>query len=230
MDNSSPDLNELMREVAAQRDARLQHGRPEISPERLRQVQAALARKFPVETGLNSAAMRRDASLRSRESQIPPVVETELTKRLAFSAGFEASEPFRFPRRSVHLFRHRLACAAAVAAAVMVLIGGGFYFSGPSSHVPSARRLGELELPSGRTSITGSSDAASLTHPGDRLFESSGDHLTLRVGKIELASLQPSLLTINRTILADRRQGDRGLPLDLPIRQMLIDAAGPAIP
>ncbi len=94
MDNASPDLNELMREVAAQRDAGLQHGRPEISSERLRQLQAALARKFPVETGLHSAAMRRDASLRTRESQIPPVVETELTKRLAFTGDFEAHELF----------------------------------------------------------------------------------------------------------------------------------------
>jgi len=230
MDNSSPDLKQIVRDMAAQRDAGLRHGRPEISPERLRRLQAALARKLPVETGLHSAAMRRDASLRTRESQIPPVVKTELTKRLAFSAGFEASESFRFPRRSVHLSRHRLASAAAVAAAVIVLIGGGFYFSGSSSRVPAIRISGELELPSGKTSVTGSSDAASLTNPGHRLFDSSGDHLTLRVGTIELASLQPSLLTINRTILPDRRQGDRGLPLDLPIRQMLIDAAGPAIP
>src|SRR3954471_2153975 len=143
MDNSSPDLHELIREVAAQRDAGLQHGRPRISADRLRGLQAALAQKFPVEAALKSAAMRRDASLHSREFQIPPVVETELTKRLAFSAEYETTELRRFPRQSAHLSRRRLAIAAVVAAAAVILVGGESYFSSSSSAVRSIAVSGE---------------------------------------------------------------------------------------
>jgi hypothetical protein len=230
MDNSSPDIHELIRELAAQRDSGLRHCRPDISRERLRRLQAALAQKFPVETSLNSAAMRRDASLDNREFQIPPIVETELTKRLTFSAEYKLNEGRPLARQMVHLSRQRLASAAAVAAAVSILVGGGLYFVGSGWHGSSTGISGDLEGPSASKSISGSSDAASLRRPGDRVFESSGEHLTLRVGKIELASLQPSLLSINQTVLADRRHREQGLPLDLPIREILIDATGPAIP
>lgn len=230
MDNSSPDLQELIRELAAQRDAGLQNGGPEISFERLGRLRAALAQRFPVETGLDSAAMRRDASLSPRELQIPLVVENGLTKRLAFSGEYETNEPRRYPRQTVRIFGQRLATAATLAAAVIILLGGAFYFSRSPGDVTSRRVSGAPGVPFPHTSINGSSDAASFTYPGDRLFDSSGDHLTLRVGKIELASLQPSLLMIAGTSLADWRHSDQGLPLDLPIREMLIDAAGPATP
>jgi len=229
MDNFSTDITDMMREVAEQRDAGLREGLPEISPDRLRRLQAALAREFPVECGLDSIAMRRDASLRTRAPQLPTSVETELAKGLTFTGAFEASELVRLPSPSVQLSR-RLVSALAIAAAVIVLIGGAFYFSGSKNPVTAVGVSGKLESPSVRTITTVSSGAASLTDAGDRLFASSGNDLTLRVSKIELASLQPSLLTMNRAILADRRHADRGLPLDLPIREMFIDEATSATP
>lgn len=219
-----------MRDVAVQRDAGLRCKRAELSPDRLRRLQAALARKFPLETALHSAAMRRDASLRKRESEIPAIVQTELAKRLACSGGFGTRERFRSSRHLLHLLLDPPANAAGIAAAVAVLMGGAFYFSAASSRAPAIAGPGQLNLRRGSASISASRDAASLTQPGNRVFESSADHLTLRVGKIELASLEPSLLSINRTILADPRHADRGLPLDLPIRDLLIDTAGPAMP
>jgi hypothetical protein len=54
------------------------------------------------------------------------------------------------------------------------------------------------------------------------IFERSADQLTSRAKRLELASLEPSLLTINRA-LPDFERPDRLLPLDLPIRQIRLD-------
>jgi hypothetical protein len=53
-------------------------------------------------------------------------------------------------------------------------------------------------------------------------FFSDATPLTLRANRLELASLDRSLLAINRT-LPDFEQGNRILPLDLPIRPIRLD-------
>ena len=56
----------------------------------------------------------------------------------------------------------------------------------------------------------------------DRAFERSGDRLTLRFNRSELASLEPSVFSINGA-LPILEQQDHVLPLDLPMRQIRLD-------
>lgn len=227
MDNSSLSIINLMRKVAAHRDAQLRKSGPEISANRLRGLQAALARRFPVETALHSAAIRRDVLLQFRETEIPLPVKAELTKRLAFTGGNAASNVSRLLPCPTYCPHRRLASAAALAAAVIGLIGGAFYFSGADGRTRTTHVSRVSESPVGRKDITELPAAPSPADSGDRLFVSSRDHLTLRVSRAELASFQPPLLAINGAMLTDRRQADQGLPLDLPVREMLMNTASP---
>jgi hypothetical protein len=118
-----------------------------------------------------------------------------------------------------------LAKTVAIAAAVILLFGGTFYFARPN-RAGAPVRISER----GTTATAPLFKTALLTDAGDRFFGNTGGDLTLHVSKVELASLQPSLLSINRAILAERYYADQGLPLDLPIRQILSETATPAMP
>jgi hypothetical protein len=86
-----------------------------------------------------------------------------------------------------------------------------FFRSGnPATRISEERRPGSIE--------NAALEAISIND----VFRPFADHLTLRVNPIELASLEPSLLTINRA-LPEFEQADRVLPLDLPIRKIRLD-------
>jgi hypothetical protein len=65
-------------------------------------------------------------------------------------------------------------------------------------------------------------NSAPIAFSNVSIFERPPNHLTLKANRLELAALEPSLLTINRS-LPDLERPDRVLPLDLPIRQIRLD-------
>ncbi|MFN2476523.1 MAG: hypothetical protein ABR526_09330 [Chthoniobacterales bacterium] len=231
MDKDFDHVSVGLREVADRRDNRLSDSGAAIPPDRLQSLHAALGSRFPVETALRTAANQRDESL-SRGPVLPQRVELLLHRRLLAERPDPvqrgASQPWtaavqRFWTASRTPFTQLAAALALIVCAIGALrfgrLGGN---NGPASisHSPSR--------PPFATQASGESAYQLRLEKG--LLRKPGAELTLRVSTIELASLQPSLLNINRALLADRDDFNRGLPLDLPIRQMLIDGDVTATP
>jgi hypothetical protein len=204
MDRQVDGLAGAMREIARQRDNRLREA-AEISPDRLRQLQAFLAAELPVETGLSAAARQRDESLSALEPALPTVVHAALAEQVR-SVGAA-------PRR-VDMLRQFGAYRAAAALAVAALIGAAFL------HFSRARNSSAEISSEARRGFVADSEQILFSRPG--FLDRSANPLTLRINRLELASLDPSLLTINRALF-DFEPSNRALPLDLPIRQIHLD-------
>jgi hypothetical protein len=210
MDKRIDGLAGAMREIAEQRDNQLRNAE-EISPDRLEQLRACLAGELPVETGLLAAAKRRDESLRW-EPVLPAMVRAALVEQTR-SVRKEA-KPFNVLRQlsawvSATSLSGAYRTAAALAAAIVVT-------------------LAILQLSRSRDAATQTSIAlAPNSIPAD--FFSDATPLTLRVSRLELASLDRSLLTINRAFPKFEQQ-NQPLPLDLPIRPIRLDVDAVRMP
>jgi hypothetical protein len=204
MDKQLGGLAGAMREIAGQRDNQLRDAGA-IPPARLRQLQAFLASEVPVEAVLFTAAQQRDELLRPSEPVLPMMVRAALAEEVRSVRA--AAGPFE-------MLRQFGAYRAAAALAVAALIGAALlHFSGArnsENRISAEPRRGFVAL----------SEAGPSSGVGQ--FERSIDPLTLRMNRLELASLDPSLLTINRALF-DFEPSNRVLPLDLPIRQIHLD-------
>jgi hypothetical protein len=203
MDKRADGLTGAMREIAEQRDNQLCDGGA-ISAERLEQLQVFLAAERPVEMALFAAARQRDKSLSLPEPVLPAVVHAALVERVRTVRG--KANPFgvlrqipawlRAPRWS-EVYR-----TAAIAAVAIVMTSAVLHFS--RSRDDAATQLSTAPLSSIPT------------------FSSDVPPLNLGVRRIELASLDPSLLTI-KGALPHLEQPGLALPLDLPVRQIRLD-------
>lgn len=171
----------------------------EISTERFEQLQAFLAAELPVETALFAAAKRRDQSLNGWPV-FPAMVRATLAEQI----------------RSVGTRRNLFGAyrtAAAIAAAIVVTFAVLQF-----SH---SRDTATRTLAVAPSSSIMDADAAA--------FFNDATPLTLRVSRLELASLDRSLLTINRA-LPNFDQRTQPLPLDLPIRPIRLDVEAVRMP
>lgn len=220
MDKRLDGLAGAMREIAEKRDKRLRE-EGAIPARRFKQLEALIAAELPVETALFAAARRRDERLSTAEPMLPVMVRAALVEQVTSKRA--AANPFARLREMVSQFEARrwaaVHRAAAVIAAVVVITSIGLHWSRPTG---PANRISN-ESPS-----TSSVDPVRVL-PHDQLFEKPADRLTLRMSRLELASLELSSLTINRA-LADLEQPDRALPLDLPIRQIRLDVESVRMP
>jgi hypothetical protein len=209
MDKQANGLAGGMRAIAEQRDNQLRDA-AEIPLDRLKQLRAFLAAELPVETALFAAARQRDESLSATEPVLRTVVHAALAEQVR--SGCAAAKPPHMlwqPGAWLEAARLPAAYRAAAAVAVAALIGVAllhFFRSRNSSEVPPA--------------FVANSEPVVFSGVG--LFDRSTDPLTLRMNRFELASLDPSLLTINRALF-DFDHSNRVLPLDLPIRQIHLD-------
>lgn len=221
-----------MRDIAEQRD-NLLRGERAISPDRLQRLHAILASELPVETALFAAGRQRDESLSVRVPVLPATIRAALAQQLPpLRAAPKPLDALRLSRIRLHTWWGSLGpTRVAIAAIVILLAAGALHFADWSS-VTRGLRISDptLQPTADPKSAPEFAHQGLPPHPEERSFTASSDHLTLRVGTMELASLQPSLLTINRVFLPDRYEADRSLPLDLPIRQILIDAEAARTP
>lgn len=229
MDNRIDDLATALHELTAQRDDLLRD-QGTISPDRLQRLHRVLASELLVETALSVAALKRDELRGLPKPGIPAPVEALLAAQLRFLRPTLHSRRESF-RRSEN-YRGRLWALLqpewiGVATALVVVSAGVLHFGSwgkPARGVrtPEGTALQvSAEPPEGAVV---SAHQELRTRPEDSFFSTSGNHLNLRVSTIELASLRPSLLTINGDYFPDRSERDSGLRLDLPVRQILIDA------
>ena len=207
MDKRINGLAGAMREIAELRDNQLREVE-EISTARFEQLQAFLAEELPVDTALFAAAKRRDESL-SGEPALPTMMRAALVEQIR-SARSEA-KPFSGLRQLVAWVNGtNLSGAYRTAAAVAAALFVAFAMLQLSRSRNAAIQTSTAVPPS----FIWNADAAAFFNDPARL--------TLRVSRLELASLDRSLLTINRA-LPDFEQGNRPLPLDLPIRPIRLD-------
>jgi hypothetical protein len=200
MDKQVNGLTGAMRDIAEQRDKQLRDV-DQISSQRLEQLHSFLAAELPVDTALFAAAKQRDESLNGWPA-LPAIVRAALLGQVR-SARSEA-KPFTALRQSTWAGVYRT--AAAVAATIVIAFA-------------------MLQLSGSRDAATQTSNAvpaSSIMNADLVAFFSDATPLTLRANRLELASLDRSLLAINRT-LPDFEQGNRILPLDLPIRPIRLD-------
>jgi hypothetical protein len=208
MDKRMEGLAGAMREIAEQRDNQLRASGA-ICGHRLEQLRAFLATELPVEAALFAAARQRDKSLSLPEPALPAAVHAALVEHLrsvrAKAKPFDALRDLaawcKAPR---WLEAYR---TAAIAALAIVVTSAVLHFSRSREHA-ATQIFGALPR--------------SVANPESPGFSSDEAHLSLRVTRFELASLDPSLLSLNRA-LPNLEQSDRGLPLDLPIRQIRLD-------
>lgn len=214
MDKRRYGLAGAMREIAKQRDTQMRKVGV-IPADRLEQLKAFLAAELPVETALFAAARRRDESLTVPDPTLPAAANATLIEQVRL---------FRVAAKPLDLLRHWAAwlevgslrrgyrTAAAVAATVVIAsVALRFFTRGnPAIPIPSKSRPFSVLNP-------GPAAFSNIT-----IFERSADQLILRANRPELASLEPSLLTINRS-LPDFERPNRGLPLDLPIKRIRLD-------
>lgn len=221
MDKHVDGLARAMREMAGQRDNQLREAGA-IPPDRLKKLQAFLAAELPVETALFAVARQRDESLRAEQLVLPTVMHAALAEAVRSVRG--AAKPLdvlrRFggwlePASLSGVYR-----AAAAVAATALIATALLHFS----HSGSTPGRSSSEPPP--HSIV---NAEPAVFSRASLFERSANQLTLRMNRFELASLDPSLLTINRTF-PDFPQPDRVLPLDLPLRQIHLDVESVGTP
>jgi hypothetical protein len=204
MDKQVDGLAGALRKVARHRDNQLRDGAG-IPPDRLKQLQAFLAAELPVEARLFAAARQRDELLSASEPVLPSVVHAALAEEVR--SVRDAATPFE-------MLRQFGAYRAAAALAVAALIGAGLL------HFSRARNASAQISSEARRGFVALSEPSLFSGVG--LFDRSIDPLTLRMNRLELASLDPSLLTINRALF-DFEPSNRALPLDLPIRKIRLD-------
>jgi hypothetical protein len=204
MDKQAEGLAGAMRGIAGQRDNQLGDAAG-IPPDRLKQLQAFLAAELPVDTGLFAAARQRDRALSASEPVLPMVVHATLAAEVRSVRA--AARPFEMLR---HFGVYRAAAALALAA----LIGAGLLHFSHTRNLPA--RVSSDQQPG----FVANSEPVAFSEVG--FFERSADPLAFRMNRLELASLDPSVLTINRALL-DFEPSNRVLPLDLPIRQIHLD-------
>ena len=203
MDKRADGLAGAMREIAEFRDNQLRDAGA-IPAKRLEQLQAFLVAERPVETALFVAARQRDKSLSLPELVLPAVVHAALLEEVRsiraqakpFDALRHVAAWLTAPRWSV-FYR-----TAAIAAVAIVMASAVLHFS--RSRDEAAPQLSIAPLSSIPT------------------FSSDVPPLNLGVRRIELASLDPSLLTF-KGALPHLGQPDLALPLDLPMRQIRLD-------
>ncbi|MFL6521425.1 MAG: hypothetical protein ACJ8NS_14480 [Chthoniobacterales bacterium] len=200
MDKQVDGLAGAMREIAGLRDNQLRDAGG-IPPDRLKQLQALLAAELPVEAGLFAATRQRDELLSAADPVLPTAVHAALAEQVRSV-------------RPLDMLRQFGAYRAAAALAVAALIGATLL------HFSHARNWPTQISSEARPGFVANSEPGVLS--GVDLFDRSIDPLTLRMNRLELASLDPSLLTINRALF-DFEPSNHVLPLDLPIRQIHLD-------
>jgi hypothetical protein len=230
MANRSDDLDAAMREITARRDNLVEADKA-ISADRLQGLHAVLASEFPVEMALSHAARQRDEMLADRVPVIPKFVEASLVGRLLARAKSAASpQPVtRHGRIGQRWWRIvHTPSALQLAATVALLAAGVVLISNLGSGRSPIEASSELLRSASHKARTAERVAhqPSSARAGDSFLPASNNQLTLRVSTTELAALQPSLLTA--AFLPDRYDAD--LPLDLPVRQILMDAAAARTP
>lgn len=207
-----------MSRLAARRDELLPEFSPSISPVRLQQLQAALAKVYPVETALRRIALERDASLGLGEGMPTPVTFV-LANRLRLLACSNGEAP---RHQSVVVGRRLANPIMAAAAAIALFVGFWFEWQqltnrhGVSTLVPrpseETNAVGPVAGPLVK-SVRGTSFAGAT----------SDDYLNLQVSAVQLLALQSSALGIERSIASSTEDLDQVLPLNLPVRQISLD-------
>lgn len=211
MDKRIDGLAAAMREIAEQRDSRLRDAGA-ISADRFEQLNLFLAAELPVETALFTAARRRDASLKTAEPVLPAIVRAALAEQVeSVRSATPVLDVLRqlFARLKAMTFAPIYRTAAVVA--VTVFITFALLHLSPSHQTT---RISKESQP----------NSGMVLGPAvfSNVFERPANQLTLQVSRLDLASLDPSLLTIARA-LPEFEHAERVLPLDLPIRQIRLD-------
>jgi hypothetical protein len=229
MDKHSDDVSKAMREIAERRDLDLCERARSLSRERLQQLREKLESEFPVETVLRRARDNRDNLLTERPV-LPRPLEILLRRRLS-GRGSDAVQRGALRRWAVALQRvwptSRIATQCAAALGVIFLTMAALQIERLFRTEKTATISHYTPHPYFATKV-----GENLGHGGPEtwLLRKPGDALTLQISTIELASREASLFTINRALLAQHHDFGRGLPLDLPFRQILIDGDAIAIP
>ncbi len=233
MDKELDHLSNAMREVAAQRDKLLRESSGAISTDRLQCLHATLASQFPVEAALSEVAIRRDEALGTQAPLLPAHVAVALAQRLSLRrTTLESGKALWLSPSWLYSLLHSVGTPARVMVAVtMVILTAGALKLARWGHI-SGLRISDAssQRPAQPNSAADPAHQGAAARSEDSFLPGSGSNLTLRVSTIELASLRPSLLTMNRAFLPDRYESDRGLPLDLPIRQIFIEAERARMP
>ena len=206
MDNRCNGLAGAMREISHERDCRLRDA-DQIGPERLETLQAFLATELPVDTALFAVAKRRDASL-SREPALPSMVRAALVQELR--SGPREARLFDGLRQLIGRVHERSLSGAFRTAAALAAIVLTFLML----QVSRWRGAANQPSPSLPASPGMTADLAA--------FFSDATPLRLRVSRLELASLDRSLLTINRA-WPELEAANRHSPLDLSIQPIKLD-------
>ena len=211
MDKRVDGLAGAMREIAEQRDSQLREAGA-ISADRLKQLNAFLAVELPLETALLSAARQRDESLSVMEPVLPAAVHAALVEHArsvrAAATRLDVLRQLVAPLKAMSLATGYR--TAAVVAATVLITFALLHFS----HLNQPARISNQSRPNSVVAL-GPADFSNV-------FERPADQLTLQVSRLQLASLDPSLLTVARP-LPEFEHPDRALPLDLPIRQIRLD-------
>jgi hypothetical protein len=230
MANERDDFDETMREITAHRDELIERNRA-ISAERLQRLQRTLSSELPLESAFSDAARLRDEMLSERIVMIPTSVEGALTDRLL--ARVQSSPRggwlLAMYRGIVRSWRFAHAAAAVGLATAVAVVGAGVVLTLQSfSKTKPVEVAGDPQVVALQEPLA-AEDAARESRAargGDNFLRPSANQLTLRISTTELALLQASLLTAR--YVPDER--DAGLPLDLPIRQSLMDAEPARMP
>jgi hypothetical protein len=233
----SAGIENVLRQVAKHRDKLLRKV-PALSPARQAILTDCLAREFPLETALRGAATKRDQLLPPYRSGIPRSVESILHRRLdALDAAGLARAPRRLNglkrassakqrlrrggiltsdlvrRTSVWLTFFRsppgisfTACALIIAA--LLCFGSGRTSSVRHAVLPKAPRPDEVNV-----------------NPGTDLFIRRVSIRPFNLNTSEPASLQASIVAINRMRFDDGIKAALDLRLDLPERAILMEGS-----
>lgn len=224
------DLEMRLREISSRRDRRLE-SHMAMPAERLQRLRAVLASKLPLETALSHAATKRDEMLPAGVSVIPTHVQVALAERMMARVGGDRSGQLVICDGKIRRTVWRLAYSprALALAAAVALFAAGFLLI--SQWGTRGSRAGVTNAPpkfalSDAITARDVFQQVMLARLGDSFIPSSDNRLTLNISTTELALLQPSLLTAR--YLLERHDAD--LPLDLPIRQSVMNAEAARTP
>lgn len=225
MDNDKPQhaLDVTLRAISRERD-RLLGQRQIMSRSRRLDLDQKLAREFPVEAAVKRAAARREKSLRPRRLEISRALHERLRSELRRERGRFAEQTapsLGFGGDAIPWRRLFGSKQLAALSAACLLIAAGIAFFG------EGRLLGPRLAESGGSNRAGAANAGLVATTNDILVPLAGrSQLSLRVNRAEIAALQEPFFAANRSYFIDSSDDGAGMPLDLPVRVLLIGEGG----
>jgi hypothetical protein len=226
------DLDSTLHEILMRRDNFLEEI-PQISEDRLGALNNVLAREFPVDAVLRTAATRRDQLLNGDQLKIPEAFETSLRNKVKAIAVTQRASRTSWPRTCalslLGLFQSRMSLSVATAC---LMVAAGILLFGPgkslkpaiteSKSVSSVRSKNEPLVKPDPSPIEAKAFAGELASAVSKRAPIVRDQLNLQVSLADLAYLRSSFLAINRVYQA-RTIDEIGIRLDLTVSPIMID-------